>query len=279
MTSIATATRTEIHANGLTFDALVAGPDDGELVLLLHGFPQPASCWNRQLTALANAGYRVVAPNQRGYSAGARPGDTSAYSLDNLVRDVLAFACDDRFHVVGHDWGGVVAWALAADHPDRLRSVTSVSTPHPRAVLDALPRGQVLRSWYIGLFQLPHVPELLLGAGNGWVLRQMLSRSGLSDNQVDETVALMQEPGALRAALNWYRANARSARNVGRVTVPTLYVWSTNDPALGRAAAEATRKYVTGSYRFEILEGVSHWVMDEASDDLNRLLLAHIGAV
>ena len=279
MTATTTAGRTVIRANGLDFDALTAGPEDGELVLLLHGFPQPASCWSRQLTALANAGYRVVAPNQRGYSPRARPRDTSSYSIDNLVRDALAFVGDDRFHVVGHDWGGAIGWALASNHPDRVRSLTVVSTPHPRAMLDALPRGQVLRSLYIGFFQLPRVPELMLSAGNGWVFERMLTRSGLSADEVAETVEHMQGPGALRAALNWYRANARSPLNIGRVTVPTLYVWSTKDPALGRAAAEATRKYVTGPYRFEVLEGVSHWVMDEASEDLNRLLLAHLGAV
>lgn len=278
-----TATRAEIRANGLTFDALVVGPDDGELVLLLHGFPQPAACWARQLTALANAGYRVVAPNQRGYSRSARPDETGAYRLDHLTADALAIVDTVKsgapFHLVGHDWGGAIAWALGADHGDRLRSLTVVSTPHPRAMFDALPRGQVLRSWYVGLFQLPSVPELLLGAADGWVLRQMLTRSGLSEGQVAETVELMCEPGALRSALNWYRANARSTRDIGRVTVPTLYIWSTKDPALGRAAAEATRKYVTGPYRFEVLEGVGHWVMGDAPDDLNRLLLAHIGAV
>ena len=251
--------------------------------MLLHGFPQPASCWTRQLTALANAGYRVIAPNQRGYSRAVRPNETSAYRLDHLTADALAIAdtYDDgaRFHVVGHDWGGAVAWALAADHPDRLRSLTVVSTPHPRAMFDAVLRGQILRSLYIGFFQLPRIPELLLGAGNGGVLDRMLRRSGLSEDQVGQTVEHMQEPGALRAALNWYRANARSAGNIGRITVPTLYIWSTEDPALGRAAAEGTRKYVSGPYRFEVLEGVSHWVMDEAPEDLNRLLLAHIRTV
>ena len=253
-------------------------------MLLLHGFPQPASCWTRQLTALANAGYRVIAPNQRGYSRNARPENTSAYRLNHLTADSLAladsFGSGTRFHVVGHDWGGVVAWALGAGQPNRLRSLTVISTPHPRAVFDALPRGQLLRSWYVGLFQLPRIPELVLGAGDGWALRQMLTRSGLSEGQVRAAAELMQEPGALRAALNWYRANVPgSVSGVGRITAPTLYVWGTKDPALGRAAADGTRKYVTAPYRFEVLEGVSHWVMDEASDDLNRLLLAHMGAV
>ena len=252
-------------------------------MLLLHGFPQPAESWRPQIKALANAGYRVVAPNQRGYSPQARPRDTGAYSLDHLVADAVAIANElgaERFHVVGHDWGGAVAWALGSAHPRRVKSLTVVSTPHPKAMLDSINPGQVLRSSYIALFRVPRLAELILGSGDAVVLRTMLRRSGLPDADVRDVLDVMREPGALTAALNWYRANgAGQVRTIGRVTVPTLYVWSTNDPALGRTAAEATRKHVTGSYRFEVLEGVSHWVMQDAPDELNRLLLAHINAV
>ena len=274
------ATPTQVAANGLTFDTLAAGPDDGERVLLLHGFPQPASCWRPQLAALANAGLRAIAPNQRGYSAGARPRDRGAYTLDHLVADALAIVGDRPFHLVGHDWGGAVAWALASAHADSVRSLTVVSTPHPRAMLDVLLKGQALRSWYIGLFRIPGLAEAVLGGRGHTVLRTALGRSGLSADDVRDVLDVMRQPGALTAALNWYRANGPSqVRKIGRVTVPTLYVWSTNDPALGRSAAEATRDYVTGPYRFEVLDGVGHWVMQQAPEDLSRLLLAQIRAV
>jgi len=157
-----------LQARGLVFDALVAGPPAGELVVLLHGFPQTAACWARVAEALAAAGYRVLAPDQRGYSPGARPAAVRAYRMPELVGDVLALAeaaGAARFHLVGHDWGGAVAWALAGRHPERVATLTSVSTPHPRAFAAALlTGGQLLRSAYIGFFAIPRLSELVLGA-------------------------------------------------------------------------------------------------------------------
>jgi pimeloyl-ACP methyl ester carboxylesterase len=162
----------QLPARGLAFDALAAGPPTGELVVLLHGFPQTSACWTQLLETLAAAGYRAVAPDQRGYSPGARPTTVSAYRLPELVADVVAIA--DRldaetFHLVGHDWGGVVAWRLAGHQPERVATLTAVSTPHPRAFARALVAGtQGLRSAYIPVFRLPRLPELLLGAHRQW---------------------------------------------------------------------------------------------------------------
>lgn len=271
----------DLRVGPLTFPALAAGPDDGDLVLLLHGFPQTAGAWRPQLDALAGAGYRAVAPTQRGYAASARPGGgRGAYRLPALVGDVLGMAAAlgrDRFHVVGHDWGGAVAWALAAGHPERVRSVAVVSTPHPRAVREALPRSlQALRSSYIAFFALPALPEAALLAGGGALLRRMLVGSGLPADRADEYVAAMREPGALAGALGWYRAARPGDLGLGDVAVPTLYVWSPGDPALGGTAARRTAAHVTGPYRFEVLDGAPHWIPETRPAELGALLLDHL---
>ena len=276
-----TVTEGKIDARGMTFRVLEAGPQAGEPVLLLHGFPQKADAWRPILEALGGAGYHAVAPDQRGYSAGARPRGVRSYGIDELVADIEAIADQldaQRFHLVGHDWGGAVAWALAAHRPERLRTLNVVSTPHPRALAASLPRSlQLLRSSYVGFFSLPAVPEAVLGARNGAILRRLLRTSGLPAGAADTYADALGEPGALAAALNWYRAvQPRSLFRVGPVSVPTLYVWSTGDTALGRAAAEATGRQVTGEYRFEILDGVSHWIPETASDRLWPVLADHM---
>jgi pimeloyl-ACP methyl ester carboxylesterase len=266
-------------ADGLVFDALVAGPEDGELVVLLHGFPQSAAMWTAQLDALAGAGFRAVAFDQRGYSRGARPPDTKDYGIRFLVDDVLAVAGDGPFHVVGHDWGAVVAWHVAGRHPERVRTLTALSVPHPIAFAMALASpsddDQRSRSAYIALFQQVGVAEDLLLGGGG--LAALLGASGYPLDPA-ERVQAMSEPGALTAALNWYRAMDAGLANVGRIKVPTLHVWSTEDVALGRQAAEETRRHVDGTYRFEVLEGISHWIPEQVPEVLNRLLLEHLGA-
>ena len=261
--------------SGLVFDVLAAGPDDGELVVLLHGFPQSAAMWTPQLEALAGAGYRAVAFDQRGYSPGARPAETGDYRIRFLVDDVLAVAGGRPFHVVGHDWGAVVAWHVAGRHPERVRSLTALSVPHPIAFAAALASSdddQRNRSAYMAFFRQVGVAEDLLLAGG---LAAMLQAAGYPAD-VDERVRAMSEPGALTAALNWYRAMDAGLAAVGRITVPTLFVWSTEDVALGREAAEAAAGYVAGPYRFEVLEGITHWIPEQVPDVLNRLLLEHL---
>jgi pimeloyl-ACP methyl ester carboxylesterase len=273
--------------DGLRFDVLDAGPPDAaETVVLLHGFPQSAASWAGVSGRLAEAGLRVLAFDQRGYSPAARPGDKAAYRMEELVADVLALADAaglDRFHVVGHDWGGGVAWALGADPAaaPRLASLTVLSMPHPRAFAKALWRnGQALRSAYVVLFRTPVVAERLLLAGGGLPLRRGLRRSGLDAASARAYAERMAQPGALTAALNWYRA-ARNPTSYGPVdpAVPTLYVWSTGDTALGRAAAEGTAQFVPGPYRFEVLDGLSHWLPEQAPDAIAALIAAHVKGV
>ncbi len=258
------------------FDVRAKGPHDGELVLLLHGFLQSSAIWQPQLEALAEAGYRAVAFDQRGYSPGARPEGVEHYEIGHLVDDALTVAGEGPFHVVGHDFGAVVAWHLAAKHADRIRSLTALSVPHPVAFATALASpssDQRDRSSYISFFRQVDVAEDLLVAGG---LAALLRASGYPGD-VDERVRAMSEPGALTGALNWYRAiGIGLVAGMGRITVPTMFVWSTGDVALGREGAEATAGYVDGPYRFEVLEGVSHWIPEEVPDTLSRLLLDHL---
>lgn len=271
----------ELAVGDLVFDARTDGPDGGDLVLLLHGFPQTSFSWRHQLPALAAAGYRAVAPDQRGYSPGARPADVGEYRFDRLVGDVLGFADalgGDRFHLVGHDWGGAVAWQVAGRHPDRLLTVTSVSTPHPAAFRRAIQDGdQRDRSSYMQFFRSPEAEAFFLD-NDAAGLRALYTASSLPDDAVEEYVRVLTQPAAMTGALDWYRAaDLGLVEGLGPITMPTMYVWSTYDPALGREAAEATGGHVDGPYRFEVLEGVSHWIPEQAPGELNALLLAHLG--
>ncbi len=270
---------TSYDHDGLRFDVVDAGPADGPVVIALHGFPQTSASWRHVVPNLTERGYRVLAPDQRGYSPGARPPAVSAYTLDRLAGDVLALADAagaDQFDVLGHDWGGGVAWYLGSRHADRVRTITVASTPHPRALIAALPHGQALRSWYMGLFQLPGLPEWLLRAGDQAVARWALARMHTPDQEA--TLTLLEDPATARGAVNWYRAAFRpGAPGPGRVGVPTTYVWSDQDPALGRYAAEATAGWVDADYRFVVLAGVSHWIPDERPGDLARLALERMG--
>src|SRR5664279_1537203 len=187
----------QFDRDGLTFDVLDQGPADGEAVVLLHGFPQNAACWHRIAPRLHEAGLRTLAPDQRGYSPAAVPPGAAAYTVQDLALDVIALldaAGLARVHLVGHDWGGVVAWAVAGRYPQRLHSLTSLSTPHPTAFGWAATHGtQALRSWYMGLFQLPWLPERVLQR----TLAGTLKRSGMPDDDVAACMQRMADPQLL----------------------------------------------------------------------------------
>ena len=279
-----------VRVGDFVFDGHVAGPADGRPVILLHGFPQSAWSWRHQVGALGAAGYRALAFDQRGYSSAARPSEVESYKVGCLVGDVLGVADAmgwDTFDLAGHDWGAAVAWQVAGRHPDRLRTLTILSVPHPFAFGKALASGesdQSDRSSYIQMFRQVGVAEDLFladagdGRGPGAGLRDLYERTGLSEEGAKPYVDLLVQPGALTAALNWYRAaSAVDMAGLGPIAMPTMYVWSTNDPALGREGAEATREFVAGPYRFEVLEGISHWIAEEAPDVLNALMVHHLG--
>ncbi|MBM7085240.1 alpha/beta hydrolase [Micromonospora sp. MMS20-R2-29] len=262
-----------------TFDALSAGPADGRGVLLLHGFPQGAVEWEHQLAALGAAGYHAVAPDQRGYSPGVRPDEVDAYRMDTLVADVVALAGQlgwDRFDLVGHDWGAAIGWAVADRHPELLRTFTAVSVPHPRPFADALATDvdQQRRSAYLAMFRQPGQAEGMLLAEDAAFLRRMLGAAG--PVKLATYLDRLTAPGALTAALNWYRATRPEDVEAGPVEVPTLYVWGSDDIGVGPVAAHGTGAWVKGPYEFLTFDGVSHWVPEEVPDRLSAALLAHL---
>jgi pimeloyl-ACP methyl ester carboxylesterase len=266
--------------NDLTFDVRDAGPPDGPVVVLLHGFPQHNDSWDAVIDRLTAAGYRCLAPNQRGYSAGARPTRRRDYRTAELVADVRALIDASgarQVHLVGHDWGAAVAWAAAAEMPELLATVSPVSVPHPAAFIKSFTNSrQGLASWYMFFFQLPGVPEWSMRWRNGTMMSKLLQQAGQTPAAAERDAQAMSEPGALTAAINWYRAiplsNLRATTNQ-KISVPTLYVYSDQDTALMPKAAHNTARYVSGEYRFEILPEVSHWIPDEQPDRLADLLL------
>ena len=269
--------------DGLTFDVRDVGPLDGPVVVLLHGFPERATTWRDVAPLLHEAGLRTIAPDQRGYSAGARPPRRRDYRIQRLVGDVTALIGEVQrtapgpVHLVGHDWGAVVGWFVAARHPELLRTWTAVSVPHPRAYGEAMLGPQALRSTYIGFFQLPFLPEL--AARRGGPFEAALRRSGMTEEEVRRFRTEMVADGALGPALNWYRAIPFSAdRSMldPTVTVPTTFVWSDRDVALDRKGAERTGRYVDAPYTFVELEGVSHWIPTQAPDALAAAVLARV---
>jgi pimeloyl-ACP methyl ester carboxylesterase len=253
--------------------------------VLLHGFPQTSWSYRRQLSALGAAGYRAVAPDQRGYSPRARPVEVDAYRSSELVADVLGIADAlgaERFHLVGHDWGGAVAWQVGGRHGERLLSLTVLSTPHPgafgRALRGELGGDQSERSGYMEIFRAPNSEDAFVQDG-AQGLRTIYLGSGLTEDEAVPYVQALGTKAALGAALNWYRAaDITLIDGLGPIEVPTLYIWSTNDVALGREPAEATADFVEGPYRFEVLEGISHWIAEHAPDRLNALLLDHLSS-
>lgn len=261
----------------LTFDVTVGGPTDGDAVLLLHGYPESAASWSPVAALLNKAGLRTYAPNQRGYSPGARPDGVESYRIDHLVADVVGLldALDiDTVHLVGHDWGSIVAWCVAARHPGRVTSLTTVSVPHPAAFGWALREDvdQQQRSSYIQFLRTEGKAEHVLLRDDAQRLRAVFG-DVVSSELVNEHVGLLSEPGALTAALNWYRAMTKDFEATPAVTVPTTYVWSTGDLELGRAGAEKCGEFVDAPYEFVVLDGATHWIPEECPEALAKAIL------
>ncbi|WP_293374810.1 alpha/beta hydrolase [Nevskia sp.] len=269
----------------LTFDALAAGDpavaQQGKLVLLLHGFPTSAEEYRDVLPAIAAAGFYAVAPSQRGYSPGARPLNDSAYTLDNLARDAQAMGTAlgaDRFHLVGHDWGGAIAWTLAASAPWRLNTMTVLSTPHNNALGMTSDNPLGLREYFLysRWFEMPGAANLILAAGPG-LFNLVLIGYGLPADRARIYANGLSDPVALNAALAYYRTNPLPpSQTIGLITVPTLYAWGNRDFAFSANDAHDTAQYVLGPYRFEILRGANHWLVENNTDRVIELILSQV---
>ncbi len=276
-----------IDTNGVSLHVKMAGPADGQPVILLHGFPEFWYGWKAQIEFLANAGYRVIVPDQRGYNLSDKPKAVEAYRMYQLVADVIGLIDHighDQVYLVGHDWGGGVAWATAIQHPERIKKLVILNTPHPSVFLQQLgsnPR-QVSRSLYMGFFQLPFAPEamLMLGDGMGAAnLLQFSSKPGtFSDADIAEYIKAWKRPGAMTAMLNWYRATGRkpSSGNLSsggsiRVTMPTLLVWGTKDIALGSEMAQPSIDLCDDG-RLITFNDAGHWIAHEKPNEVNALM-------
>lgn len=270
----------ELAAHGWVFDALTWGERASTPVLLLHGFPEGSRCWSSVGPLLAERGLHAVAPDQRGYSPGARPDETEDYSLDSLVADAVGLLDAlgwDSAHVAGHDWGSVVAWTLSARHPDRVRTLTAVSVPHPAVFARAVASDadQQRRSAYLRTFRTPGVAESALAADDGAALRRVYAGSGLSADEIEQLVRPLLAPGALTAALSWYRATPPATMvAIPATSVPTTFVWGEDDVAVGRTAADSAAQGALGDYRFVPLPAVGHWVPEQCPATLAELIVA-----
>jgi len=284
-----TASQHMVQANGLRFRALVDGPAQGELFLLLHGFPEGAESWSKQIDALAKAGFLAVAPDMRGYGLSDAPDAVNGYAIGNLVEDVAglmkAFGRNDA-HVAGHDWGAIVAWFFASRHPAMVKTLTVLSVGHPAAIAAASreDEDQRARSSYVGLFLQEGKAEHVLAAEEYRRLKGMFAFGPNPDavphDVIDHFVRSLSRPGRLTAALNYYRANLSAgggawAALAGEVTItmPTVLVWGDEDPALGRRGAEDTARHVSGDYRLEVLHGAGHWLQFERPEEVSRSLI------
>ena len=280
-----------IEANGLTFETLTCGLGD-TLALCLHGFPEVALSWHEQMLTLAELGYRVWAPNQRGYGRSSRPASVDEYALEHLMADVAGLIDASgarRVVLVAHDWGALVAWTFAARRIRPIERLVIINVPHPATFARSLRHpGQLLRSWYVGFFQIPRLPEQLLGRNHAAPVRQLMLASstdpkGFPEDLLDAVQNNAAQPGALTAMLHWYRALVRGGglRRQLRIgfpviETPTLLLWGDADTALSLRTTHGTGRYVR-HLTFVRLRGVSHWVQQNATAACNRHLREFLG--
>ena len=279
-----------VQANGLRFRAMVDGPPDGDLFILLHGFPEGAESWSRQLGPLAAAGCLTVALDLRGYGLSDAPEAVDSYRIDHLVEDVRwmikAFG-RPAAHVAGHDWGAIVAWFFAGRYPEMTMTLTALSVPHPAALAAASrdDEDQQQRSRYVALFLLEGKAEHVLEDEEYRRLRAMFTigpnPDAVPNKVIDGFVRSLSRPGRLTAALNYYRANLAQAggawealNEIGPIVSPTVLLWGDHDPALGKRAVDETAQHVQGDFRLEILEGAGHWLQFERPAEVIRALVA-----
>ena len=274
----------EIAANGMKFHALAAGPADGPLLVLLHGFPETSLGWRHQVGPLAAAGFRVVAPDQRGIGLSSKPAGIAAYRIDRLAADIVAIVHAlgrERAQVAGHDWGGAVAWFLAIHHADVIERVAILDAPHPTVFKSWMREhfSQKLKSWYMAFFQLPWLPEFMLRRGGFRLLANALVRTSrpgtfTPDDLANYRVAWAQ-PGALTAMLHWYRAlrlGVPLPTPAGPMAIPVRLLWGDKDEALESGMADASIALCAAGEVIHFPEA-THWLAPEEPARVNALLL------
>jgi pimeloyl-ACP methyl ester carboxylesterase len=283
-----TASQHMVQANGLRFRAMVDGPADGDMFILLHGFPEGAESWTKQVDALAKAGHLAVAPDLRGYGLSDAPDGVENYAIDHLVEDVAAIIKTfgrSQAHMAGHDWGALVAWFFAGRHPEMTKTLTALSVAHPAALAEASRADDEQRekSRYVALFLQEGKAEHVLADDDNRRLRAMFALGPNPDavprGIVDHFARSLSRPGRLTAALNYYRANLGAGGGAWaaltqelKITSPTTLLWGEQDPALGRRAVEDTAGHVEGPYELVVLDRAGHWLQFERPDEVSRAL-------
>ena len=274
------------HINGIALHVVLAGPASGKPLVFLHGFPEFWFAWRHQIDHFVSSGYRVIIPDQRGYNLSDKPAGIASYSIDLLARDVVGVldtVTDSKAFVVGHDWGAVVTWYLAARYSERISRAAMLSVPHPRVFIKNLimKPAQLRRSWYVFFFQLPWLPEFVLRRRD-WALlvgalRDTSPRGVFSDRDLEQYKKSWARKGALTAMLNWYRAALlRPSKfaldpEASRVKVPALLIWGKNDQFAGEAMARESLQYCDDGH-LEMFETATHWVQHEEPARVNNLL-------
>ena len=260
-----------------------AGPEDGEPVILLHGFPEFWYTWRHQMRALADAGYRAIAPDQRGYNLTEKRGPYHARRLSQDICDLQDALGIAACPIVGHDWGGAISWSFAALYPERASKLVALNAPHPQSFQDACKRGltQLRKSWYMFYFQLPWLPEFTIRSGDFKKIRghfAELPGETMTPEDIERYVEALRQPGALSAALGWYRAipgQLTGEMPPNDITVPTCVIWGEQDVALDKICCDTLPDYVA-DLRLHFLPNSTHWVQIDDPDAVNRHLLAFL---
>ena len=269
----------QYQRDGLTFDVIDQGPLDGQPFVLLHGFPETNQSWQQSSEILNQQGYRTFAINQRGYSLGAQPLKRRDYRSSALVKDVnsLLEIIQQPIYLMGHDWGAVVAWEVAQTYPEKIKHLITISVPHKAAFMRSmLSSNQLFKSYYIGLFQLPKIPELLFEKLPK-IGEALLRDSGMTEHQLQTFRQEMVKEKRLSTALNWYRALPFSSnKNLTKpVTVPTLFIWGKHDTAIGEKSVQLNKYYVEAPYQ-EVIMDATHWIPVQNAQELIQHVLATI---
>jgi pimeloyl-ACP methyl ester carboxylesterase len=276
-----------ISVNGLQLHTITAGPRDGKLIVLLHGFPENWGTWRHSIKPLVDAGYRVAVPDQRGYNLSDKPDGIHNYRLDALasdVRELIRSFERDQAIIVGHDWGGSVAWQLAMDYPEVVEKMIIVNAPHPAAFRREIRENpaQQQKSWYMAAFQLPWLPELLLGqsplaSADLFFRKGAVNQEAYSSYDLHGLAVSMSQPGALTAMLNWYRAPLRnwSSSQTRQIDTPTLLIWAEQDVALGKSLTYGLDQWVT-DLKIHYIANCGHWAQNEAPDEVNAQILGFL---
>jgi pimeloyl-ACP methyl ester carboxylesterase len=272
----------QISVNGVSLHVVQAGPVEGPLVILLHGFPEYWYSWQQYIEPLVEQGYRVWVPDQRGYDLSSKPQEISAYTLDNLALDITGLmdsAGRERARIIGHDWGGTVTWWLAMKHPERVERAVIINSVHPMVWMQSLRRSpaQFIRGWYLRFFQLPRLPEAVLQRKNWAALASLLTGTGLKGAFTEEDISMYRaawsQPGAITGMLNWYRAilKLKLKGADGRVQVPVELIWGARDPAAGVELAHQSVAHCDQGH-LELIEDATHWVQHEQPEQVLQLI-------